>query len=161
MNADQPSRRSLLASLAGLAAWLLVQKATPAAKAATVVPDRVVRFADFPRSFQRDGPADRLTYRASGLPQGLTLDATTDLASGSFGSADKGAGETLRYSWSAPDFPASPQAVIHASCRLESVAGAPLGREEYEVVVEDGRRFVRVTTLDAAGAVVKSERLPF
>ena len=50
---------------------------------------------------------------------------------------------------------------VHASCRVESVSGERLGREEYEVVVEDGGRFVRVTTFDRAGAFVKTERLPF
>ena len=158
-----PSRRSLLASLAALAAWILGHEPAPVAQTTTAAPPPVVRVPDRPGDPWSPRPSGTMVYSASSLPPGLSLDPSTGLLSGTLGYAPvpPGAGETVTITYGTSGIPVAPPPIVHAACRLESPAGEALGREEYEVVVEDGGRFVRVTTLDAAGTYVKSERLPF
>ena len=165
MDPRKPSRRSLLSVIGGLLAWLCGPRPAQAAPA-TPAPEppapasapQVVRIPDLPALPRAPQDACVLEYSAYGLPQGLATDPTHG-------------GTYTRMSYTSPGYldacaqaqedAGGQAAIVHAASRLESPSGEFLGREEYEVVIRDGKRFVRVAVLDAAGNAAKTGLVPF
>lgn len=164
MNPRDPSRRSLLASLGAAFAWLFsprAGRAAPPVPSPTVPPEAapaVVRVPDPPAVTNAAPASGTLVYSTHGLPQTMIIDGTGRITHARMTWTDPGWHELAR---SATETAGERVATVHAACRLESPSGVFLGREEYEVVIRDGMRFVRVSSLDASGNAMKSELVPF
>ncbi len=172
MPPGQPSRRSLLSSLAAAFAWLAganaVKADAPAAQTPPPAPPRepdVIRVAETAPA-PRDPLSGTTTYHYSA---GGDLVYSTNVGGGATTYVYDALPRPVSYGYNGVVYASEPAPLpapgpprkAHASCRLETPGGEALGREEYEVVIEGGRRLVRVTTLGPDGKVVRAEDVPF
>ncbi len=164
MPPGQPSRRSLLSSIAGAFAWLVgtdaVKAAAPPAPPTPQAPE-VIRVPETQPASADPFPAYTTHhYSAAGdlvYSSHVIGAATTHVYDAGARPPEREGYSSIAYECGRP----ATTRTAHASSRLETPGGEVIGREEYEVAVEGGRRLVRVTTLGPDGTVVKAEDVPF